>query len=387
VAETDKNPKEEEKRSSFAWMESLTKLAAVLGAFIAVGQAGSEAIRGYFQRESDRAKAVQELEMAKLKENSKLAQDYIQLLMAKDVQPADRVMLLGALKEIRDHPLQKWAQERYDGIVKNIAAINQARELQLKAIGEKDENERKAMNLQSDIAVLNERINGEKENLTLVSEWQQQRRVAVEELAKVRGVVGVAVAKVETRTTVIARTETGASSASDVKDRAADITALMEKVDTKLLLTVFPPSAEANIDKYLPFVKAALQEFQVSDKRLVAGILATVLVETGSFLPSIDHTGPNTPYRSRGFILMTGLPNYEKMSKRLGLGTLLVDSPEEANSPQIAARILCAFFVDAQPRLKNAFENSDVGLVYRIVTGSRPPERFAEAYGKLLAQL
>ena len=181
---------------------------------------------------------------------------------------------------------------------------------------------------------------------------------------------------------MIVRSETGVSSASDVKDRAVDITTLIERVDTKLLLTV--SSALKQHRKVRPFV-AALQEFQISDKGLLPEFWQRCSSKRAS---TIDRPcWPEHALSGPRLILMTGRLNYEKMSRRLGLGTLLVDSPDEANSPQIAARILCAFFVDAQPRLKAAFENSDVGLVYRVVAGSRPPERFAEAYGKLLAQL
>ena len=45
----------------------------------------------------------------------------------------------------------------------------------------------------------------------------------------------------------------------------------------------------------------------------------------------------------RGFVQLTGRSNYEKMSQRLGLGSLLVEEPAKANDPEIAARILASF--------------------------------------------
>ena len=172
-------------------------------------------------------------------------------------------------------------------------------------------------------------------------------------------------------------------------DKAGEIASLIAKIDTQMLLSVFPASAEANINKYLPFVKAAMQEFQISDKRIAAAILATIRVETGNFTPATQ-TGSESPFRGRGFILMTGERNYTRMSQRLGLGTRLVDSPEEANSPEVAARVLCAFFADAEQRLQRAFERGDARAIYGIVAGgsSTPAAaRFAEHYDKLLAQL
>ena len=82
---------------------------------------------------------------------------------------------------------------------RNIAAINQARELQPKHWREGRER------TQGDESAIRyrgagtSRSTGERES-DAVSEWQQKRRLAAEELAKVRGCYA-AVAKVETHTT------------------------------------------------------------------------------------------------------------------------------------------------------------------------------------------
>jgi hypothetical protein len=379
----------ERKPSATVWMENLTKIAAILGAFVAVGQAGSEAIRGYWQRETDRAKAAQELALTRLKESSKLAQDYIQLLMNKDVAPADRIMLLGALSEIKDHPLQKWAQDRHASITRNLDAISKAREAQIQAAEEKDEKERRARILMAEIAELNEEAKLARENVVESGKIKVKVKEKSEELAKVHGERGLAVAKLETSITVVARTESGGSvAASDVQDKAREITRLIEKIDTRMLLTVFPASAESNINKYLPFVKAAIQEFQISDRRIVAAILATIRVDAPDFEP-ISNPNSVAQFRSRGFIGLTGAPNYAQVSTRLGLGTRLVDYPDEANSPEVAARVLCAYFVDAAAgnRLRQALDSGDPRAIYSYVARGPTPSRFVEPYEKLLAQL
>jgi predicted chitinase len=400
MAGSDQGSAEQKPASATVWMEKLTKFAAVLGAFVALGQTGSEAIRGYWQREADlakaeqdlkltQAKATQELELTRLKESSKLAQDYIQMLMNKDVSAPDRIMLLGALGQIKDHPLQTWAQKRYDAITKNLDAINRARDEQIKAYSEKDEKEREAHLIEAKIAEANEQAKLKSEDVAASGQFKEEVRKLSERLATLKGEIGVVVAKVDTRVTVTTRTDSGDTvPVTEVKSKAGEITSLMAKIDTKLMLTVFPPSAASNIDKYLPFVKAAMQEFQVSDKRIAAAILATIYIETGNFTPATQ-LGSDSQYRGRGFILMTGERNYTKMSARLGLGTRLVDSPEEANSPEVAARVLCAFFVDAEQRLQRAFERGDIAALYGIVAGSggAAAKRFADTYQKLIVQL
>ncbi|HLY65020.1 MAG TPA: glycoside hydrolase family 19 protein, partial [Chloroflexota bacterium] len=51
-------------------------------------------------------------------------------------------------------------------------------------------------------------------------------------------------------------------------------------------------------------------------------------------------------YFGRGFIQLTHLRNYETMGRRIGIGDELVRHPELASDPQIAAKVLAAFFRD-----------------------------------------
>jgi LysM repeat protein len=51
-------------------------------------------------------------------------------------------------------------------------------------------------------------------------------------------------------------------------------------------------------------------------------------------------------FHGRGLIQLTHKSNYAAMDKRLGLGGQLVNNPELANNPDIAARILAAFMKD-----------------------------------------
>lgn len=369
------------------WMENLTKIAAVLGAFVAVGQAGSEAVRGYWQRETDRTKAAQELALTRVKESSKLAQDYIQLLMNKDVAPPDRIMLLGALSEIKDHPLQTWAKKRYDAIVQNLDAINRARDEQIRALGEKNEKEREVRVLEARIAEANEQAKSKSEDVVESGKFKEMARALSEQLARLKGEVGVVTVKVETSATVVARTETGTGvGIPDVQDKAREMTRLIERVDTRLLLSVFPASAEGNINQYLPFVKAALQEFRISDRRMAAAILATIRSEAQEFAPISDPQSDNK-FRARGFIGIVGA-DYARMSALLGLGTRLVDYPEEANSPAVAARILCAYFLDENEKFgRGAVESGDAQVIYLRIVRGKQLNAFLQAYPKLLAQL
>ena len=74
------------------------------------------------------------------------------------------------------------------------------------------------------------------------------------------------------------------------------------------------------------------------------------------------------------------------MSQRLGLGSRLVDSPADANSPEVASRILVAYFVDR--RISAPLTNGDLAGAWRRVEGGLTGfQKFSEAYNKVLPQL
>lgn len=68
------------------------------------------------------------------------------------------------------------------------------------------------------------------------------------------------------------------------------------------------------------------------------------------------------------------------MTNRLGLGTRLLDSPDDAKSPEVAIRILVAWLVDPQRGIATA---------RKAIAGSSTSQldRFAQVYHKLLADL
>jgi hypothetical protein len=138
---------------------------------------------------------------------------------------------------------------------------------------------------------------------------------------------------------------------------------------------------------------------------LVAAIIATVVVETPDFgayeepermadayegRASLGNTqtGDGKLFRGRGYIGLTGRANYQRMSERLGLGSRLVDSPGDAKSPEVASRILVAFFADRQEPLLRALAQDDLRFARRMVSGGVVRiEPFTATYRKVLARL
>jgi peptidoglycan L-alanyl-D-glutamate endopeptidase CwlK len=307
------------------------------------------------------------------------------------------------LGELNGHPLQKWAQDQYALYQKNLAHLFDAYKAQNDAAQLRDSTQKQVASLSADIQELNSEIEIARDDPEKRQTLQDQRVSKSAELARVTGTLSVAVAKVEETTTVISRSEQGLPVPTTVN--VADvITSISSRITVPLLASVFPESAHKNIEVSAPFLQAAFQEFRVSDKRLAASIIATIAVETPSFEvyeepakrgetyennKGLGNTQPGDGirYRGRGYLGITGRANYAQMSTRLGLGSRLLDSPDDAKSPEVACRILVAWFVDHQEKLSPALADGNLAVARRVVSGGiNQLDKFTSIYNKVLAQ-
>lgn len=115
----------------------------------------------------------------------------------------------------------------------------------------------------------------------------------------------------------------------------------------------------ARIDRartFLPFIEAAMEEFEVKTPTRKAAFLAQVGHESGGLHWMIEIWGPTDAqrryegrkdlgnvqpgdgfkYRGRGLIQLTGRANYEKAS--LALNVDLINHPELLGEPELACR-------------------------------------------------
>ncbi|MCP4696582.1 MAG: hypothetical protein GY862_07010 [Gammaproteobacteria bacterium] len=187
------------------------------------------------------------------------------------------------------------------------------------------------------------------------------------------------------------------------------------KVNADIAKKMFPDAPQSNINKYLPHVLNALEEVGLGDKNITLMALATIRAETAGFQPvseykskynsspgghpfdlydnrsSLGNQGPpdGERFKGRGFIQLTGRYNYQKYNEVLGLGNQLVDNPDMANDPVIAARILAAFIKDKESQIKDALQRGDLRKARKLVNGgSHGLDQFKAAYetgNKLLA--
>ena len=178
-------------------------------------------------------------------------------------------------------------------------------------------------------------------------------------------------------------------------------------VTVPIVCTMFPYTPVEHIRTNLPFVCDALVEHELVDKPMVLMALATIRAETECFEPisegqsrfntspgghpfdlydhrrDLGNIGPRdgARFKGRGFIRLTGRANYQRYSAALGLGRQLIDHPDLANDPAIAAQLLSSFLNDKERAIKEALLEKHLKLARKLVHGgSHGLERFIEAF-------
>jgi len=158
---------------------------------------------------------------------------------------------------------------------------------------------------------------------------------------------------------------------------------------------IFPDVPVANLQKYLPLILQTLNQLGLGDMEMVLMALATVKVETGSFAPIDEYQsayntapggapfglydsrqdlgnsnpGDGARFKGRGFVQLTGRNNYNRYSQEVGLGDQLLQNPELANDPLIAARILAAYLKDHEGDIRAALSRGDLAAARKAVNG------------------
>ena len=406
-AEALRNTAPDSAAGSSGWIGALTRAAAVAASLVAVGQATSTWIDGHFHSEMEREKTSRELQLADLKERSALAESYLKLILAKDTPEDGRAILFSALGQLKGHPLQQWAQARFETYQRTQTSLKQAFDSQAAAASRAKDADSKVVALMADIQTLNVQITETMDNPSLRDMLQRQRVQKSESLASAMAEKSLAqlVVKSEHDRPTLAG---GASSNSGAKfpptDLAAQVESVTQRVSSAMLKRIFPSSSGDNIETNAPYLRAALREFSISDPKLIAAIIATIAVETpnfGTYAESSDaagaryegrigntQPGDGAKYRGRGWIGLTGRANYQLVSQKLGLGTRLVDSPDDAKSPEVASRVLVWWFAERKAAFTAALEREDFAAVRKLVAGGATQlPRFETAYRQALQDL
>lgn len=179
-------------------------------------------------------------------------------------------------------------------------------------------------------------------------------------------------------------------------------------LDLAAVRKVFPATKPANIDRYLPYVAAALASVGLTDRAMILAALGTIRAESEGFLPIAEfpsqfntapggapfgkydgrkdlgntEPGDGARFKGRGFIQLTGRDNYEKYGLILGVD-LASDAAHAdlANAPEVAALLLAVFLAEKAERMRSAIAAGDLKTARKLVNGgSHGLDRFSDVF-------
>ena len=181
--------------------------------------------------------------------------------------------------------------------------------------------------------------------------------------------------------------------------------ALAVDLNTDAVKRLFPATKPANINRYLPYVAAALQAVGLSDRLMVCAALGTIRAESEGFLPipefpsqfntkpgqapfsayegnkALGNTeaGDGPRFKGRGFVQLTGRFNYRKYGEALGID--LLATPDLANAPEVAALLLVTFLAEQAEALRSALAAGRFTQARKLVNGgSHGLDRFRDVF-------
>jgi hypothetical protein len=178
-------------------------------------------------------------------------------------------------------------------------------------------------------------------------------------------------------------------------------------VTVEMVSRMFPDTHIHNIEANLPIVLNALVDAGLGDQQMILMALATIRAEVECFAPISEYesrfnTSPGghpfdlydnradlgnrgTPdganFRGRGFIQLTGRKNYQFHGQAIGLGNQLVENPEMACDPVVAAKLMASFMKANAKPIRAALAANNLAQARKCVNGgSHGLTEFAATY-------
>ena len=176
-------------------------------------------------------------------------------------------------------------------------------------------------------------------------------------------------------------------------------------LDLDRVRKLFPATKPANINRYLPYVVAALDSCGLRDRTMVCAALGTIRAESEGFLPISElpsqfntrpgeapfaaydgrrdlgntEPGDGARFKGRGFVQLTGRANYQLYGMLIGVD--LVANPDLANAPEVAALLLAVILADRAETFRSALEAGRFAQARKLVNGgTHGLDRFKEVF-------
>ena len=400
-----------------AFGKTIAKYAAIVTVFVSAAVPLTEWLRGFGNQKVKEAEG-----------RTTLAVTYLDRIASKETNGADRVMYLGALSKLDGHPLQGWATEQL-ATERNELAERKAAARSL------EEALDKANAASSDIAKIQSDI-----DLVMLKLKQADNKKDVDDLFKtlgdlsaqrnkIRAEIVTQASKISTAAATLTQggpQQQTAQSVNDATAKAQDISKLvslsttittsltvaddLDKLTPELVKSCWSQVPIDNVNQNLPLIKTALKEYGLTDKPMLVAAMAVLRINSERFAPFTEtqnrfNTRGGTPfdayenradlgntapgdgakYIGRGFIGLTGKSNYQSFGQQLGIEQDLLKTPDIANQPDVAARILASYLKRYSDPMRSAILATDYTRGLRLVTGGTSDLALFEGMAKCVA--
>jgi peptidoglycan L-alanyl-D-glutamate endopeptidase CwlK len=205
--------------------------------------------------------------------------------------------------------------------------------------------------------------------------------------------------------------KTGATPPTKFIPPTPTLGAVASKFTEDVVMKIFFDASRGNVRKYLPKVLYYLESVGLGDRDAILMALGTIRAETAGFEPISEgisrfNTSPGgnpfdlydfrgsgdlgngafgdgARFKGRGFVQLTGKFNYTKFSNRIYKDNRLVDVPDLANDPDVAAKLLAEFLKDSVSCWRPALQPRDFPKARKCVNGGTHGVReFATAFSQ-----
>ena len=148
------------------------------------------------------------------------------------------------------------------------------------------------------------------------------------------------------------------------------------------------PDAKVNVAAGFPSLLEAMAAAQINTPERVAAFLTTLCFESWCEYNAVDGTYGTRTYAGRGFIQLTGEPNYTAAGRALGIN--LLGSPDLARSLEWSAKVATWYWTKARPKCNEYADNLQMGKINGAIgyplSGSNDTDR-CMVFGGVLRRL
>jgi len=186
---------------------------------------------------------------------------------------------------------------------------------------------------------------------------------------------------------------------------------MLKSITGEQVSQIFPLAPIRSIEAHFPIIKEALLFWQLTDIKSVVVALSTIASVSNSLSPHEEqitrfNTSPGglpfdlydyrrdmgnegapdgERFKSRGFCVLRGRFQYQRLGQLIGIGDQLIDQPDQVSKVSIASKILACLIENQEKNIKSALLYHNLQSAYLHINHDMEGfDRFRATYRKAM---